>query len=67
MRNTENLIMGPSFIAQLPTLMPRTLISENLLRRVLVEVPEINNTELGSDIRTALTTPSERLVETVTP
>ncbi|WP_312531738.1 hypothetical protein [Paracoccus sp. (in: a-proteobacteria)] len=63
MRDTENLIMGPSFAAQLPTLMPRTLISENLLRRVLVEVPEISNTKLGSDIVAALTTPTEQLVE----
>lgn len=63
MKDTENLIMGPSFIAQLPTLMPRTLISENLLRRVLVEVPEISNTKLGGDILTALTTPTEQLVE----
>ena len=63
MKHSAVQMMGSDFAAQLPTLVLKSLIIEDLLRRVLVEVPAISNTKLGSDILTVITSPNAYLIE----
>ena len=63
MKPSNIQMMGPNFAAQLPTHLLRQLIMDDLLRRVLVEVPAISNTKLGSDILRVITSPNAHLIE----
>ena len=63
MKLSPTQMMGPDFAAQLPLLAVRLLITEDLLRRVWHELPELRDTDLGSAIHTTITFPNDQLVE----
>ena len=63
MKLSSTQMMGPEFASQLPILAVRLLIIEDLLRRIWHEIPELRDSEIGSDILTAITSPNGRLAE----
>ena len=65
MKLSPTQMMGPEFAAQLPMMALRQLITEDLLRRVWHEIPEIRDTALGGDIFTAITAPHGKLLDEV--
>ena len=63
MKLSPTQMMGAAFAAQLPMLALRLLITENLLRRVWHEMPELRDSDLGGDIFAAITAPNSHLAE----
>ncbi|AGT09709.1 hypothetical protein [Paracoccus aminophilus] len=62
-KTSPTQLMGPEFAAQLPMLAVRMLITEDLLRRALHEVPGLRDSALGSAIITAITAPNSQIAE----
>lgn len=54
MRTGHIDLMGSDFTSRLPTLMQDSFVAQDLLLRVLVEIPEIRKTQLGGDILAAV-------------